>query len=321
VLFMDDLVVQALSELVPGGVRRGGLRRENRTLRWVEAGSGCPVVVLDAALGEPGSLAWAGVMPLVAPRARVVAYDRAGIGASDPVSPLTLAAQTGDLAAVARAAGGRCVVAGHSWGALLAQLVALSHPHLVAGLVLVDPAEEEFLAALPPDQYEQEIAAGQMVMDRYADGTLAGLVRDMFGSFAQRLTADERLGALILDAYISCYAKQSQARMVGDEKRLVLDSLPVVRQSRAERALPDVPVVVFSATTGRSQEQRKIWTGLHAKLAASVPRGKHIVLADTSHAINQERPVEIAEAVNRIIEEIEGAHLDSTRIVHPMRET
>ncbi len=70
---MDDLVVQALCGLVPGGVRRGGLRRENRTLRWVEAGSGRPAVVLDAALGEPGSLAWAGVMPLVAAQARVVA--------------------------------------------------------------------------------------------------------------------------------------------------------------------------------------------------------------------------------------------------------
>src|SRR6266849_69066 len=56
---MDDLVVQALSELMPGGVRRGELLRDNRTLRWVEAGSGSPAVVFDAALGEPGALAWA----------------------------------------------------------------------------------------------------------------------------------------------------------------------------------------------------------------------------------------------------------------------
>jgi pimeloyl-ACP methyl ester carboxylesterase len=301
---VDDLVVQALDQLVPGGVRRGGLRRENRTLRWVEAGSGRPAVVLDAAVGEPGSLAWAGLMPLVAPRARVVAYDRAGIGASDPVSPLTLAAQVGDLAAVARAAGGHCVLAGHSWGALLAQLVALSHPGLAAGLVLVDPAEEEFLAVLPPDQYQQEIASAQIIMDRYADGTLPELVRGMFRSFALRLTADEQLRTLILDAYVSCYARQSQARMVGDEKRLIFGSLPLVRQSRADGTLPDVPVVVFSATTGRSREQREMWTGLNAKLAASVLQGTHIALADTSHATNQERPAEIAEAVNRIIDEI-----------------
>lgn len=269
---MDDLVVQALTRLVPGGVRAGELRRDDRTLRWVEAGLGRPAVVLDAALGEPGSLAWAGVMPLVARRARVVAYDRAGIGASDPVSPLTFAAQVGDLAAVAMAAGGRCVLAGHSWGALLAQLVALSHPALVAGLVLVDPAEEDFLAALPPGDYQQEMAKGQVVLDQYANGTLPGTVRDIFRPFAQRLAADELLQALILDAYVSCYARQSQARMVGEEMRLVFESLPLVRRSRAAGTLPDVPVVVFSATTGRPQEQREMWTGLHAKLAASAPR-------------------------------------------------
>jgi hypothetical protein len=45
---MNDLVVQALGRLMPG-VRRGELSRDDRRLRWVEAGSGSPTVVLDAA--------------------------------------------------------------------------------------------------------------------------------------------------------------------------------------------------------------------------------------------------------------------------------
>jgi pimeloyl-ACP methyl ester carboxylesterase len=116
-------------------------------IRWVESGRGEPVAVLDAAAAEPGSLAWAGVMPLVAARTRVIAYDRAGAGDSDPVAPLSLDGQIGDLTAVLQAAGGGrpVVVAGHSWGGLLAQLVALGHPELVAGLVLADPADENFL--------------------------------------------------------------------------------------------------------------------------------------------------------------------------------
>jgi pimeloyl-ACP methyl ester carboxylesterase len=119
-------------------------------LRWVEGGSGGPAVVFDAALGEPGSLAWAGVLPAVAEHTRVIAYDRAGVGASDPVSPLTVEGEVADLAALVSQAGqGRCVLAGHSWGGLLAQLVAFSHPDLVAGLVLVDPADEEISAAVP----------------------------------------------------------------------------------------------------------------------------------------------------------------------------
>jgi hypothetical protein len=81
---------------MPAGVKRGEVRRDGRVVRWVESGRGEPVVVLDAAAAEPGPLAWAGVMPLVAAHTRVVAYDRAGNGDSDPVTPLSLDAQTGD---------------------------------------------------------------------------------------------------------------------------------------------------------------------------------------------------------------------------------
>jgi hypothetical protein len=63
--------------------------------------------------------------------------------------------------------------------------------------------------------------------------------------------------------------------------------------------------VVLSATTGLPGQEREMWTGLHADLAASVPRGKHIVLADTSHAINQERAAEIAKTINRVLADIQ----------------
>jgi pimeloyl-ACP methyl ester carboxylesterase len=95
--------------------------------------------------------------------------------------------------------------------------------------------------------------------------------------------------------------------MVRDEHQLIFGSLPAIRRLRAEGTLPDVPVVVLSATTGGPREQREVWTSYHAALAASVPRGRHIVLADTSHAINQERPGEIAEAIKEVIKEIQAS--------------
>jgi len=244
-------------------------------------------------------------MPVVAARTRVVAYDRAGLGASDPVSPLTLDVQVGDLTAVIREAGGgrACVVVGHSWGGLLAQLVALDHPDLIAGLMLVDPAQEAYLAALPAEELHEGVAFGDSILQQHADGGLAGTIRDVFGPFARRLTDDQRLQDLILEAYVWCYATRSQARMVRDEHRLVIESLPGIRQAPVGRTLPDIPVVVFSATTGRPEREREMWTGLNAQLAASVPKGKHVVLADTSHAVNQERPAHIASTVNRILDD------------------
>ncbi len=229
---MNDLAVQALSKFMPGGVRRGQLARDGRTLRWVEAGTGSPTVVLDAAAAEPGSLAWAGVMPVVASRTRVVAYDRAGIGASDPVWPLDLSTQVDDLTAVIRETGdGPSVVAGHSWGGLLAQLAALNHPELIAGLVLLDPADEKFLAT-PREGFRQGLALGQAVLEQHASGELADTVVDTFRPFAQRLTEDKQVQALILDAYASCYAAQSQARMVLGEHQLISDSLALIQEIR-----------------------------------------------------------------------------------------
>jgi pimeloyl-ACP methyl ester carboxylesterase len=299
---MNDLVVQALDKLVPGGVRRGQLSRDGRILRWVEAGSGGPVAVLDAAAGEPGSLAWAGVLPIVAAQTRVVAYDRAGIGASDPVWPLALSTQVDDLTAVIRETGiGPSVVAGHSWGGLLAQLVALNHPELIAGMVLIDPADERFLA-VPREGFRQGLAVGEAVLEQYASGALAATVRDVFRPFAQHLTDDQQVQELILDAYVSSYAAQSQARMVLGEHRLISDALPLIRESREKRALPDIPVVIFSATTDTPRDEREAWTAFHADLAASLPHGEHVILADTDHAINQRRPTEIAEAIIRVVE-------------------
>jgi pimeloyl-ACP methyl ester carboxylesterase len=121
-----------------------------RVVRRVEAGAGEPAVVLEAGLGN-GAASWQRVMPLLAPHVRAVAYDRAGTGGSDPAPGLvTIDRQVDDLASVITGlAAGPCVLAGHSWGGVLAQLLAFRRPDLAAGLVLVDPGHEELESLLP----------------------------------------------------------------------------------------------------------------------------------------------------------------------------
>jgi pimeloyl-ACP methyl ester carboxylesterase len=121
-----------------------------RVLRRVEAGVGEPAVVLEAGM-NCGAASWQQVMPLLAPHVRVVAYDRAGIGGSAPAPGLAVVdRQIDDLVSVITGlAAGPCVLAGHSWGGLLVQLLAFRRPDLVAGLVLVDPGHEEMESGLP----------------------------------------------------------------------------------------------------------------------------------------------------------------------------
>lgn len=305
---MGDLVYQALNELLPCQVRRGELLLGDRRLRWIEAGSGSPVVVLEAGLGEPGSLAYAGVLAAVAEQVRVIAYDRAGLGASDPVSPVNVTSQVSDLAAIAAAAGdGPCVLAGHSWGGLLVLLAAAQYPALIAGLVLIDPADEIYWSRLPAEIHRQSTDIGTMVIQRHAAGELAPMVRESFAPFVNSLTDHQERRNLLLDAYESCYVEEWQAHMPYTESEIFNGSISLIHQMRSAAPLPEVPVFVLSATTGAAEEHRAMWTAVHADLARSVARGTHAVLADTHHAINVHRPEAIVSAITQVIADVRSA--------------
>ncbi|MEU4351795.1 alpha/beta hydrolase [Streptomyces sp. NPDC023838] len=61
----------------------------------------------------------------LAEHTRVIACDRAGLGAIDPAMPVTIDLEVEDLSALLSHTGnGACVLVGHSWGGMLAQLVA-----------------------------------------------------------------------------------------------------------------------------------------------------------------------------------------------------
>jgi pimeloyl-ACP methyl ester carboxylesterase len=136
-------------------------------------GSGSPTVVLEAGTGDLGrvwSLAVSGpgraVLPAVARFTRVCVYDRPGtyllpeVSRSDPVAmPRTALDIVLDLRALLRAAHvpGPYVLAGHSFGGMVARLYATTHPRRIAGLVSIDAQNEDFIAAyrkfLSPAQY------------------------------------------------------------------------------------------------------------------------------------------------------------------------
>src|SRR5690625_6597818 len=73
---------------------------DGRQLRAVVAGTGTDLVVLETGLGA-AALTWGPVMEHLAPHCRVVAYDRAGYGRSDPgPGPRDLSRLADDLLAV-----------------------------------------------------------------------------------------------------------------------------------------------------------------------------------------------------------------------------
>ncbi len=109
-------------------------------------GRGDAIVVFDAGLGDTHE-AWRWVWPDVAKFARVVLYDRAGLGRSDPApAPRTSARIAEELHALLVNVGlpGPYILVGHSFGGLDVQWFASRYPFEVAALVLVEPTPVEF---------------------------------------------------------------------------------------------------------------------------------------------------------------------------------
>ena len=112
----------------------------------VVAGEGGPTVVFESGLGD-GKEAWGPVFQAVSQHARVVAYDRAGYGDSDPSTARRDGEQiVQELRALLRAEQlpPPYVLVGHSLGGTLAKLFARMHPEEVAGVVLVDARNSDF---------------------------------------------------------------------------------------------------------------------------------------------------------------------------------
>jgi pimeloyl-ACP methyl ester carboxylesterase len=107
---------------------------DGRRLGLTCAGSGSPTVVLVGGGLRPAQLAWPVVFDAISPVTRVCAFDRAGMGPSDP-QPHT--PQTADVvadlhAALAAGEAGPLVPVGFSLGGLFVRLYASTYPDAIA---------------------------------------------------------------------------------------------------------------------------------------------------------------------------------------------
>ncbi len=123
-------------------------------------GTGNPAIVIEAGMGEPPieSGSWTKVVDELSKSNRVVLYDRAGLGKSDPATrlPRTSFDVANDLNAllIKLAIPGPYLLVGHSYGGLHIRMFASQFPGKVAGMVLVDTSHPEqdqrWLASFDP---------------------------------------------------------------------------------------------------------------------------------------------------------------------------
>jgi pimeloyl-ACP methyl ester carboxylesterase len=286
------------------------LQRGSRKLRAKSVGEG-PPVVLDIGGGGGGVDNWGSLEGELAQFARVISYDRSGVGESDPiVSGPTLESWMDDLhAVVTEVAKGPATIMGWSLSGVIAVAAAFKYPQSVAGLVLVDPLTDEFFDKRS-SRILFRIAPITMAWRRLKART--GIYQTQWG---------QRRVAKMIDKHIRDLAPELRAKVIegmsapGGGKAMALETKPVLGAVRDAKALRlaspsvDIPVIVLSAT--RRPAQTAQFRSHHERLVGLFPRGRLIVAEGSGHHIPYERPDYVVSVVRDLISEISVHEGDS----------
>jgi pimeloyl-ACP methyl ester carboxylesterase len=241
--------------------------------------------------------AWRPTFRALAAQASVIAYDRAGLGASDPdAQPRTLDRLTDDLEDLLEAlALPPAVLVGHSYGGLIVRHLAARRPDLVRAVALVDPTDERASFYSSPGIRIANAAAYRLMYLLARAGLLHRLqARGGGGRLISMATID--LPSQQQDAYLRDFFAPSAMRAAIREMDQLQGALRELQA--APRTLP-VPVTVISAgrTSKRGAQMREEVQRLHAEFASSSPNGRHVVASDSGHYV----PI---EAVDMLTAEI-----------------
>jgi pimeloyl-ACP methyl ester carboxylesterase len=275
------------------------------------SGTGSPAVILLPGAGAVG-LDYLNIQQRAAEFTTSVLYDRAGTGWSDRIDVRRSSSEvTDELRALLNTAGiaAPYLLVGHSLGGLYARHYTLRFPEEVAGLVLLDPAHEEYMAYMPQEVVEQRKAwdPDRAVPDVLPDEVVQ-LYRDLFTQ--EMRDWPERVREPLIDGHVS----SEWLRVSVQEAKNVEQQYDEVRNAGA---LPDVPLIVLSSMSVDAFKQRASagssesllreeiegkWR-LYTKLADSVPRGE-IRPVDAGHATIHYRCLDaVVQAIQDVLAE------------------
>jgi len=231
------------------------------------SGAGRPTVVLQAGWGGV-SQDWASVLPELGRTTRTCAYDRAGLGASDRIPGVHDAGdEVRDLKRLLERdrLPGPYVLVGHSYGGLLARLLAAAHPQQTGGVVLVD--------ALGRNAWRRELAAWPR-----------GFAPQQRRTFAERIDSGIDLDAsAALDRRIRSWGDTPLVVITAAQERAQYNSIGV-----------DPPPALY-------RRGLRLWRTMQSELASLSRDRMHLLALRSDHVVQADQPRVVIEAVRAVV--------------------
>jgi pimeloyl-ACP methyl ester carboxylesterase len=292
----------------PGQVRDG--------LHVLAAGEGQPAVILEAGIAA-SSLSWSRVQPEVARFTRAISYDRTGLAWCHRCErPLQLADILTGLDNII-GSDRPCIIAGHSFGALIAQIYAARNADDVAGLVLIDPPSLEDWTDPTPAR-RKVLARGIALSRRGALLCRFGIVRAALAMLAGGARAIPKA----INKASSGRGASVTKRLVGEVQKLPRELWPAVQSHWSRRecfesmakhlaclpeaaaaaanisSLGEIPLVVISGAHLNEAD-----CAGHEAVARLSSRGKHLIAPAGAHWVHLDDPDLVVAAVREVVEQ------------------
>jgi pimeloyl-ACP methyl ester carboxylesterase len=268
-----------------------------RRLFLRESGKGGPTVVLLPGAGGSAS-SWGWIEPAVARDTRVCVFDRAGRGWSDSApAPQDGRALAADLHALLERGQvpGPYVLAGHSFGGLLALTYAAEYPRDVAGMVLLDSTHPDMFTRL--STYPTFYNVYHRVLALFPSLARLGIAR-----LAYRANYDSLpRAARNTERVFSCTARKARS-----ERDEWTEAPALMQQAHELKTLGSRPLIVLTAARGAQDG----WLPMQAELARLSSNSVQRVLQDANHQSlveSQTVAVPVNQAIHDVVEAVRNS--------------
>lgn len=244
---------------------------------------GSPTVVLEARLGNLGSLSWSAVQDSIATTTRACSYSRAGIMWSDPAPGDFDSQRTAqDLHNALMNAGEQTpwIMVGHSLGGPHIMIFNSLYEAEIAGFVFVDASHPE-----QNDRFRK--IKGNATDDEPKIAKIPPLLADMAARIGIVRLLPLGLAPGNAPSFVAQTANAYLPQTAASNLQAVRGLKTVLADARPFRKLGDRPLVVLTARQKVNPEEFK--------------KAGHHEFVESSHNIQFDRPEVVIKAVNEVV--------------------